>query len=249
MRKSLKGTFIKMPRDLLTEEELNSPVIWSVYTHLLLMANYKDSAFKGKVIPSGSVVTSLNKLADKTGCTREQIRNTLCTLENAHFITRNTTQSYTLINIEDWGAFQSINEESNTVYNTVATQFTTQKPTPSKEYIRINKNINNNNILAQSHNDTNAIAKLKTNITDEYFYIHEEDIKRYEEYFPSIDIKQEFNYMASWLESNQTNRKTFRGMPRFINNWLTKANDKAKTTNSYSKKEKTTDGGLWNYDR
>lgn len=45
---------------------------------------------------------------------------------------------------------------------------------------------------------------------------------------PGIVILDELNRMRAWLISNASNRKTAKGMPRFINNWLGKAQNEAK---------------------
>jgi len=38
--------------------------------------------------------------------------------------------------------------------------------------------------------------------------------------YPNKDLQQEFKRMKMWLITNEQKRKTVRGMPRFINKWL-----------------------------
>ena len=45
--------------------------------------------------------------------------------------------------------------------------------------------------------------------------------------YPVIDVEQEFRKMYAWLDSNPKNRKTERGIKRFITGWLGRAQDKA----------------------
>lgn len=45
--------------------------------------------------------------------------------------------------------------------------------------------------------------------------------------YPAIDVEQEFRKMYAWLDSNPKNRKTERGIKRFITGWLGRAQDKA----------------------
>lgn len=45
--------------------------------------------------------------------------------------------------------------------------------------------------------------------------------------YPAIDMEQEFRKMCGWLDSNPRNRKTARGIKRFITGWLSRAQDKA----------------------
>ena len=50
----------------------------------------------------------------------------------------------------------------------------------------------------------------------------------YDEYvnaFPGISVMAELAKLRSWLLSNPTKMKTLRGMPRFMNTWLSKAQD------------------------
>lgn len=44
--------------------------------------------------------------------------------------------------------------------------------------------------------------------------------------YPNVDVKQQFNEMRGWCISNPAKRKTRRGITRFVNNWLSRAQDK-----------------------
>lgn len=46
--------------------------------------------------------------------------------------------------------------------------------------------------------------------------------------YPNVDLDIEFKKMQTWLLSNADKRKTDRGMPRFINSWLSRVNDRPK---------------------
>lgn len=43
--------------------------------------------------------------------------------------------------------------------------------------------------------------------------------------YPDIDIIQQLHRMTSWLESKSSNRKTSKGMPSFIDRWLSRTYD------------------------
>lgn len=45
--------------------------------------------------------------------------------------------------------------------------------------------------------------------------------------YPAVDVEQEFRKMYGWLDSNPKNRKTSRGIKRFITSWLGRAQDRA----------------------
>ena len=57
--------------------------------------------------------------------------------------------------------------------------------------------------------------------------IKEKDIKRWEQTYPACDIKQELLYMADWLISNPSKKKS--NYARFISNWLRKQQDQGGT--------------------
>ncbi len=52
--------------------------------------------------------------------------------------------------------------------------------------------------------------------------------------YPAVDVEQEFRKMYGWLDSNPRNRKTARGIKRFITSWLGRAQDRAPITRSAS---------------
>jgi hypothetical protein len=72
-------------------------------------------------------------------------------------------------------------------------------------------------------------ANINKNIyTSEHFSVHEKQHTAYKEAYPNLDLMGEYKAMAAWLESNPKKRKTPRGYPRFINNWLSKAHKEQK---------------------
>ena len=57
----------------------------------------------------------------------------------------------------------------------------------------------------------------------EFFSVNEKQHEKYKKAYPKVDLIKEYEKMSAWLESNPTKRKTEKGYPRFINNWLAKA--------------------------
>jgi len=56
-----------------------------------------------------------------------------------------------------------------------------------------------------------------------FFSVTESQHQKYEEAYPNLNLIDEYKKMEAWLESNPSKRKTKRGYPRFVNNWLSKA--------------------------
>jgi hypothetical protein len=57
------------------------------------------------------------------------------------------------------------------------------------------------------------------------------DVKKWGNLFPGVDVKIELNKMAAWCDANPARRKTKAGVKRFITSWLSRAQDKAKGAN------------------
>ena len=69
-----------------------------------------------------------------------------------------------------------------------------------------------------------AISLILNDKTE--YWIFEDQIAEWKELFPAVDVMQELRKMRSWLDSNQSRRKTKRGILRFVNGWLSKEQDK-----------------------
>lgn len=52
-------------------------------------------------------------------------------------------------------------------------------------------------------------------------------VKELQALYPAVDVEQAFRNMRGWLDANPKNRKTARGIKRFINNWLARDQDRA----------------------
>ncbi len=60
------------------------------------------------------------------------------------------------------------------------------------------------------------------------YLVRPEEVERYRTLYPAIDVDQEYKKMIGWLDANPKNRKTGRGIGRFINGWLSRAQDSAR---------------------
>lgn len=69
------------------------------------------------------------------------------------------------------------------------------------------------------------MTALITN-TGEMWEADENLLNQWKISYQGVNVTSELNAMASWLMSNPTKRKTLRGMSRFCNAWLSRAQDK-----------------------
>ncbi len=55
------------------------------------------------------------------------------------------------------------------------------------------------------------------------FELKDNDLIMFKQVYTAIDVEFELKKMIAWLVSNPSNRKTKRGVMRFINGWLSRA--------------------------
>ena len=67
----------------------------------------------------------------------------------------------------------------------------------------------------------------------------DEQVLQWQHAYPEVDVFAELNVMAVWLQSNEPKRKTERGMPRFVNSWLSRANQKGGSPFAQQEQEQT----------
>ena len=58
-----------------------------------------------------------------------------------------------------------------------------------------------------------------------YFQPDQEFISEMQRFYPNININKELTKIAAWNYSNESRRKTKRGIKKHINSWLCKANE------------------------
>lgn len=95
-----------------------------------------------------------------------------------------------------------------------------------------NNNNNNINIIVCSESEKSAPnpSGILFPLNDKSFYdVPLEKITLWKEAYPAVDVEQELKRMIAWLDSNPTRRKTRRGITKFINNWLSREQDKGGT--------------------
>ena len=67
------------------------------------------------------------------------------------------------------------------------------------------------------------VAALIPSCTDEQFTVTEEKRTEYQATYPGVEVDLELKAVRQWCIDNPTRRKTLKGIPRFLNAWLSKA--------------------------
>lgn len=85
------------------------------------------------------------------------------------------------------------------------------------------------NIPTVNKESSPPVITFLTNKSQE-FPISQDLIDQMQECYPAVDVYGEMLNMKAWLIANPKNRKTYGGMTRFINNWLSRSQNRSHVT-------------------
>lgn len=88
-------------------------------------------------------------------------------------------------------------------------------------------------IRPEASSGLKAVMLLPLNSGDE-FAITEEDLALWKKTYQAVNILQELQKMVTWLHSNPTRKKTRSGVKRFVNSWLSRAQDNPRGPSMFS---------------
>lgn len=228
----MKQGFIKIDRQILEWRYHDCYYAFTIWMHILLLANWTDGYFKGNPIKRGELVTSINNLMLVTGIKSDNtIRKWLKVFESEDMISLKSTNKYTHINIVNYDKFQDVGEtlaELNA--QQTAYQSAYQSAQRSADNIRIIRNI-------RSKEDINTTCPEQTSFASEQatglpplilkdgsrFHISENHLNEFVDAYPGVDVRDQIMKMSQWLKVNPTKRKTKNGIMRFINSWIARS--------------------------
>ena len=78
-------------------------------------------------------------------------------------------------------------------------------------------------------NGGGILIHLPTNRKGENYAVPNHQADEWRELYPAVSVDAELRKMRGWLLANADRRKTSRGMPRFIANWLARQQDRGGT--------------------
>lgn len=221
---------------------------------LLLAVNYDDKniIFDGNLllVRRGSCITSVRKLAEKWGWSKDKVSKFLSLLEKDGMIDKDTNSKRTLITIANYGFYQDCkdsdkdtnndkkqdNENNDDKVHDRDTDETPkrQRADTEKTLTGTNNNINNynninNNTYISPEPEISAPdgSGILMPLNDKSFYnVQLKRISEWELAYPAVNISGELRKMIAWLNANPNKKKTRRGVERFIVNWLSKEQDR-----------------------
>lgn len=107
---------------------------------------------------------------------------------------------------------------------------TETKPEPKeKEKVKekVKEKEKDNTSAAADSNESPCAGRFLLNDGTEYA-VSENDVVTYQQLYPGIDVRQELRNIQAWCLSNPKNRKTRNGAKRFLNGWLSRAQDSSR---------------------
>lgn len=228
----MKQGFIKIDRQILDWRYHDCYYAFTIWMHILLLANWTDGYFKGNPIKRGELVTSINNLMLVTGIKSDNtIRKWLKVFESEDMISLKSTNKYTHINIVNYDKFQDVGEtlaELNAQQSAYQTAY--QSAQRSADNIRIIRNI-------RSKEDINTTCPEQTSFASEpvmdlpplilkdgsRFHISQNHFNEFVNAYPGVDVRDQIMKMSQWLKTNPSKRKTKNGVMRFINSWIARS--------------------------
>ena len=103
-----------------------------------------------------------------------------------------------------------------------------RKNVSEKIHVKNSDELNDSNKInneLENANSENIFMKIPLTNSEEYSITYDL-IEEYKTLYPNVDIEQEIRKIKAWTLSNPQRRKTKRGVLRFVNNWLSKSQDK-----------------------
>lgn len=129
--------YIKIFREIQDWGWYDDPNTLALWIHLLVDANWKDSEWHGEIIPRGSFITTISKLAEETGLSDKQVRTCIERLAKTGEIIKDGTSRWTKITICKYDYYQSAeNDEGQDGCVQIATEEEGKKEIKEKEEVK-----------------------------------------------------------------------------------------------------------------
>jgi hypothetical protein len=112
----MRDGYIRLYRSLIEHPLMNQlPAAWfRIWVAILLGVNWKPGKWwdgtREVIVPAGSMITSVDKLAKKSKSTVRQTRNALEYLKTTNTLAIKTTSHYSIVTVVNWDSYQNASE-------------------------------------------------------------------------------------------------------------------------------------------
>lgn len=155
---------------------------------------------------------------------------------------KGSPNKYALLDILSNNASISASESASENASISASKNDSKNASESASHIKTKTK--NKKEVSSLRSDTSCAEPLKTDSappvvalplnTGAEYAVTAEQCQEWAGLYPAVDVIQQLRAMRGWLLANPKNRKTQLGMPRFINNWLAKEQNRASRGQSFS---------------
>lgn len=142
--------FVKLHRKMIEWGWYSDCVVKDVFLHILMVATFKPTQYRGYDLVPGQAVIGRKKMASELGFSEQQIRTALKKLESTGEITLFSTNRFTIATVENWTFYQCDEDVSNQ-------QITNKQPTD-------NQQITNKQPHLKNVKNVKNVKKVKNNI-------------------------------------------------------------------------------------
>lgn len=114
----MNGQWLKLHRKSVDSRVFSDPVMWHLWSWLLMEANWKLGYFQGFEVLPGSLATSYASISSKLNCCKSTIHKRLKKLESWGMISLKCERYFTIISICNWKTYQDYNQDDTNATRT-----------------------------------------------------------------------------------------------------------------------------------
>ena len=233
--------YVKLWRKTLDSGLLQNATAWQVFGYLLLNATHKRTRLLKDTTPvtlePGQVLSGRKKIAQECKLSEKNVRTALKLLVNLQIVAIKPTNKYSIITFINWDTYQQEGPAGWPTERPASGQ-QVASTRPASGHIQEHKNIrtkeeDNKYFCAELDKPAHtqeaepAVISLPL-VSGGMHHITQANIDRWKELFPGVDVMNELRRMLAWLEANPRQRKTPRGIARFIQGWLDREQNRAR---------------------
>lgn len=247
----LEEGWIKIHRKIARKGLAQLPDHFSVWIHLLLMAGHqeKEMIVNGSTLrlKAGQLISSRLKISQQSGVQESKVERILTYLKTEQQIEQVNLKTCRLISIVNWDYYQVSEQQSEQQVNSERTG--REQVVNTNKNVKNTKNEKNKNLEACAEVSKNSasppspvvftfpvVGRKNGNLISEW-PLTEAKIAEYRESYPNLDVISELKKAVQWCRDNQSNRKTYDGMPSFLSRWLSRATNQGSRVGISSQKE------------
>jgi hypothetical protein len=184
------NSFIKIHRKLINWEWYQDSNMVHLFIHLLVMATYKNTSYRGIELKRGQLLTGRLKLHEQTKISEQTIRTCLNRLKSTNELTIKSTKHYCIITICKYDSYQIIKKPTNQQINHLTNQQLTNNQ-PTTNHIQEDKEYKEVNNLIRKNSEKIEIIE---NTSNEGIEPKEDLFSQYEIWAENIKSKQDSKF-------------------------------------------------------